>query len=99
VNFKHIDQGGFPIPLKEGQLLVDKKQTFDIALSMVKLLITLWMVYQYTQSLQRYRRPSKLSSWRGRKLLRDFTMWPVVTLKQLQSLMSVTDFYLVSSGI
>jgi hypothetical protein len=32
-----------------------KKQTLNILLSMVKLLMTLWMVYQYTQSLQRYR--------------------------------------------
>jgi hypothetical protein len=46
-----------------------KKQTLNILLSMVKLLITLWMVYQYTQSLQRYRHPSELSWQRGRKPL------------------------------
>ena len=56
---------------------------------MVKLLITLWTVYQYTQSLQRYRRPSQLSCQRGRKLLRVFTMRTMVTLKQLQSLLAV----------
>jgi hypothetical protein len=39
------------MPCKEGHLLVDgfkKKQTLNIPLSLVKLLITLWMVYQYT---------------------------------------------------
>jgi hypothetical protein len=52
---------------------------------MVKLLITLWVVYQYTQSLQRYR----LLPNSERKPLRDFTMTPMVTLKPLQSLMVV----------
>jgi hypothetical protein len=37
-----------------------------------KLLITLWVVYQYTQSLQ-------LICWRIRKPLRDFTMRSMVT--------------------
>ena len=73
--FYHKDQGGFPIPHKEGQLLVKIKQTLNISLSMVKLLITLLMVYQYTQSLQRCRKPP-----------RDFTMRPMVTLKRLQSI-------------
>ena len=46
------------MPHKEGHLLVDVvflflKHTFNIPLSMVKLLITPWMVYQYTQSLQK----------------------------------------------
>ena len=44
------------MPRKEGHLLGDgfkKKQTLNIPLSMVNLLITLWMMYQYTQSLQR----------------------------------------------
>uniref|UniRef100_A0A674EKQ6 Suppressor of cancer cell invasion n=1 Tax=Salmo trutta TaxID=8032 RepID=A0A674EKQ6_SALTR len=34
------------------------KQTSNIPSSLVKLLITLWMVYQYAQSLQRYKQPS-----------------------------------------
>jgi hypothetical protein len=37
---------------------VKKMQTLNIPKSMVKLLIMLWLVYQYTQSLQRYKRPS-----------------------------------------
>jgi hypothetical protein len=36
-------------------------QQQKMTLNMDKLLIILWMVYQYTQSLQRYRRPSLLS--------------------------------------
>ena len=48
--------------------------------------ITLWMVYQYTHSLQRHRHPSKLSFRRGKKPLRDSTMRPMATLKQLQCL-------------
>ena len=36
-----------------------------------------------------YRRPSKLSCRRERKPLIDFTMRPMVTLKQLQLLMAV----------
>ena len=55
VNFKHRlnykDQGGFPMLRKEGQ-------TLNMPLRMMKLLITLWMVYQYTQSLQKYRNSS-----------------------------------------
>ena len=54
--FNHKDQGGFPMPRKDGHLLVDGKtiqKALNIHLSMVKLLITLWMLYQYTQSLQR----------------------------------------------
>ena len=47
---------------KEGYQLVDvkkekKRAEAEYPLSMVKLLITLWMVYQYTQSLQRFRNP------------------------------------------
>jgi hypothetical protein len=40
------------------------------------------------QKWQRYRRPSQLSCQRVRIPLRYFTMRPIVTLKQLQSLMS-----------
>jgi hypothetical protein len=73
VNFKHRfnhkDQRGFPMHYKEGHLLVDqikwKKQTLNIPLSIVKLLITLWMMYQYTQSRQRYRCPSFLDAPRA----------------------------------
>jgi hypothetical protein len=41
--FNHKDQGGFPMPHKEGHLLIDglKKQTLNIPLSIVKLLITI----------------------------------------------------------
>ena len=46
--------------------------------------ITLWMVYQYSQSLQRYRRPSQLSCQRGRKPLMDFTTRPVVNKKKVR---------------
>ena len=60
------------------------KNNKSISLSMVNLLIALWMVYQYTQSLQRHRCPSYLSCRRGRKPLRDFTMRPLVTLKQFE---------------
>ena len=42
------------MPHKEGHQLVDgEKKTLNTPLSMVKLLITFWMVYQYTQSLQK----------------------------------------------
>jgi hypothetical protein len=41
---------------------------------MVKLLITLWMVYQYTQSLQRY---FLIQLTERKEPLRDFTMRPV----------------------
>ena len=51
--FNHKDQVGFPMPCKEGHLLVDGKNKADIEYP-----FTLWMAYQYTQSLQRYRRPS-----------------------------------------
>jgi hypothetical protein len=66
VNFKHIfnhnDQGGFPMPLKEGHLLVDGKKTKKADIEYLfehgEVIITLWMVYPYTQSQQRYRHPS-----------------------------------------
>ena len=61
-----------------------------IPLSMVKLLITLCMVYQYTQSLQRYRRPFQLSLQRVRKPLKDIALGPRVMLKAFQRLMGVT---------
>jgi hypothetical protein len=65
VNFKHRFSNALqrrsPIGTKK------KKQTLNIPLSMMKLFITLWMVYQYTQSLQGYRCPSQLSCQRGRK--------------------------------
>jgi hypothetical protein len=41
-----------------------------------------YTVYLYTQSLQRYRRLSKLSCRIVRKPLREFTMRPMMTLKQ-----------------
>ena len=45
---------------KEGHLLVGglKKADIEDPFKMGKLLITFWVEYQYTQSLQRYRRPS-----------------------------------------
>ena len=60
-----------------------KKLTLNIPLSMVKLLTTLWMVYQYTQTLKV--QASFLTQWPERKE----TMRVMVTLKQLQSLMAV----------
>jgi hypothetical protein len=51
--------GGFSIASQRapiGRLVnIFLKQTLNIPLSIVKLLITLWMVYQHTQSLQRYK--------------------------------------------
>jgi hypothetical protein len=40
------------MPRKEGMGENTKKQTLNVPLSLVKLSVTLWMVYQYTQSLQ-----------------------------------------------
>ena len=62
VNFKHIfnhkNQGGFSMHRKEGHRLEkgsrNKMETLNIPFNMVKLIITLWMGYQYTQSLPWY---------------------------------------------
>jgi hypothetical protein len=53
VNFKHRfnhkDQGGFSMPQRRALIGRHvKKQTLNIPLSMMKLFIQRWMVYQYT---------------------------------------------------
>jgi hypothetical protein len=68
----------------------EKKQKLNITLSMVKILITLWMVYIYTPS--HYNDTGVLlKSVAGKEgnRLGKFTTRPMVTLKQLQNLMAV----------
>ena len=59
-----------------------------IPLSMMKSIIKKWKTYHITQTLPRSGRASKLISWESRKLVRDVTVNPTITLKDLQGSMS-----------
>jgi len=59
-----------------------------IPLSTVKSITKRWKMYYNTQTLPRSGRPFKLSSWTRRKLVRDVTVNPTMTLKDLQGSMS-----------
>jgi hypothetical protein len=58
--FNHKDQGAYLMVGKEGNKLVYgfKKADIEYPLRHGTLLITLWMVNQYTQTLQTYRHPT-----------------------------------------
>ena len=59
-----------------------------IPLSTVKPIIKKWKAYHTNQSPPRSGRPSKLSSRTNRKLVRDVTVNPTMTLKDLQGFVS-----------
>ena len=59
-----------------------------IFLSTVKSIIKKWKTYHTTHTLLRSGHPSKLSSRASRKLVRDVTANPTMTLKDLQDYMS-----------
>ena len=59
-----------------------------IPLSTVKSIIKKWKMHHTTQTLPRSGRPPKLSSWASRKLVRDVTLKPTMTLRDLQSSVS-----------
>ena len=59
-----------------------------VPLNTVKSIIKKWKTYHTTQTIPRSGCPSKLSSRASRKLVRDVTVNPTMTLKDLQGSMS-----------
>ncbi|MGH0186727.1 UNVERIFIED_CONTAM: hypothetical protein FKN15_022402 [Acipenser sinensis] len=70
----------------EGYKKISK--TLMIPLSTVKAIIKKWKIYHTTQTLPRSGRPPKLNRRASRKLVRDATLKPTMTLGDLQSSVS-----------
>ncbi|CAB1454246.1 unnamed protein product [Pleuronectes platessa] len=64
--------------------LEDRGRALNISLSTIKSIIRKWKEYGTTANLPRGGRPPKLKSRTRRKLIREATRRPMVTLEELQ---------------